>query len=82
MLVEWCRVWEKRRKSRPLLTFFGLKTERIEVRFIEMGKVAGEAGLLRGGEVNFGQVDLSSQQIYLIDLKSGVYKTWTGYKIT
>lgn len=52
------------------------------MQFIEMGKVAGGADLLKDGEVNFGQVDLSSKQIYQVDLKSGVCKTWTGYEIT
>lgn len=33
---------KKRRKSQVLLKLFGLKTERIEVPFIEMGKVVGE----------------------------------------
>ena len=48
----------------------------MKVPFTEMGKVAVEADLLRGGETNFGQVILSSRQIiYQIDLKSGVYKT-------
>ena len=65
---------KKRKKSQALLKFFGLKTEKIEVQFIEMRKVAGEADLLKDGEVNFEQVNLSSRQIYQIDLKSGVYK--------
>lgn len=73
---------KKSRNSKTLLKNFGLKTERIEVQFIKMGKVTGGAGLLRDDEVNFGQVDLSSRQIYQVDLKSGFCKTWTGHEIT
>lgn len=47
----------------------------MKVPLTEMGKIAAEADLLRGGEINFGQVTLTSRQIiYQIDLKSGVSK--------
>lgn len=49
--------------------------ENIEVLLIEMGKVLGELDFLRGGEINFGQADLSSRQvIYQIDLKPVFHK--------
>lgn len=39
-----------------------------------MGKVRGDVFLLKDGERNFGQVDLSSRQIDQIYLNPGVYK--------
>lgn len=65
---------EKRAKHNSIF-FFNLKMENIEVLLIEMGKVLGELDFLRGGEINFGQADLSSRQvIYQIDLKSVFHK--------
>lgn len=67
----------KRKKSQAQLKFFffNLKMENIEVLLIEMGKVLGEVDFLRGGEINFGQADLSSRQIiYQIYLKSVFHK--------
>lgn len=70
------REGRKRKKSQAQLNFFfNLKMENIEVLLIEMGKVLGELDFLRGGEINFGQADLSSRQvIYQIDLKSVFHK--------